>query len=312
MSADEDYAAAAIRQGSKSFSAAARLFDASSRESVTLLYAWCRHCDDQVDGQDLGHGAQRMSRTEAVARLDALYVQTRQACAEAPVDSPPFRALRTVARRHRLPEQLALAHLDGYAMDVRGTVYETFEDTLRYCYGVAGVVGLMMCQVMGASGRDALDRACDLGLAFQLTNIARDLVEDAQVGRCYLPRRWLQEQRLAQSDLGARQHRDRLAALAARLVDAAEPYYASALQGLPALPFRSAWAVASAHGVYRQIGIQVKRRGARAWDSRVRTSTPTKLRLMLGGLGRALVSRWARAAPRPDGLWQRPPGWRLG
>jgi phytoene synthase len=153
-----------------------------------------------------------------------------------------------------------------------------------------------------------LDRACDLGLAFQLTNIARDIVEDAAVGRCYLPAQWLREAGIPPDEIGQPRHRAALARVAARLVDHAEPYYDSAAHGLAALPLRSAWAIASARNVYRQIGIEVKRRGPRAWDERAGTSRAAKLRLLAKGGVEALAARFRTAPPRRPGLWRRPDG----
>ena len=219
---------------------------------------------------------------------------------------PAFAAFQEVALGHNIPLQLPYDHLDGFAMDVRETHYETFDDTLQYCYRVAGVVGLMMARVMGVRDDAVLDRACDLGLAFQLTNIARDIVEDARVGRCYLPAQWLAEENIPPEAIATPQMRQPLAGLARRLVAEAEPYYASARAGLAGLPLRSAWAIASAHGVYREIGMKVSAAGPRAWDKRQGTNGVEKVGLLLKGAGLALTSRLATQAPRPAGLWQRP------
>ena len=191
-------------------------------------------------------------------------------------------------------------------MDVQDYRYQTLDDTLLYCYRVAGVVGLMMAKVMGAEAEATLDRACDLGLAFQLTNIARDIVEDAEIGRVYLPADWLAEVGIPADQIGMPYNRPALALLAARLVDLAEPYYLSASQGLRDLPLRSAWSIATAHGVYRQIGVEVKARGAAAWDTRVSTTSAQKLQFLLGGGVLALASRRMQLTPRPDSLWIRP------
>ena len=315
-----NHATQTIEVGSKSFAAAARLFDPATRRSVLMLYAWCRHCDDVVDGQELGFNAAPSEQPDAAAKLEGLREQTRRAYAGETMRDPAFAAFQEVALQDggnpQIPQRFAFDHLAGFAMDVEGARYETIDDTLRYCYHVAGVVGLMMASIMGVSDARVdqshlLDRACDLGLAFQLTNIARDIVEDARIGRCYLPAQWLREAGIPRDELALPRHRPALAKLAARLVDHAEPYYASALGGIAALPLRSAWAIATARKVYRQIGIVVKRRGAHAWDERVGTSKATKLRLLAEGGGQALSSRLASAnalQPRPAGLWQRPGG----
>ncbi|WP_304639377.1 phytoene/squalene synthase family protein [Pseudomonas sp.] len=300
-----EHATQTIRAGSKSFAAASRLFEPDTRRSAVLLYAWCRHCDDVIDGQLLGMERRSEIQRPASELLAELEASTHRAFAGKPVSEPAFAAFQEVVLKHRIPQRYALDHLRGFAMDVEGRQYQRIEDTLEYCYHVAGVVGVMMAIIMGARDAPTLDRACDLGIAFQLTNIARDIVEDAAIGRCYLPAEWLDEFGIAPAGLAAEQHRGALAILARRLVDLAEPYYTSALDGLPALPFRSAWAVATAHGVYRQIGIKVVERGARAWDSRAFTTRAEKLRLAARGSWEVLAARRREPRPRPD-LYQRP------
>lgn len=303
-----NHATETIKTGSKSFAAAARLFDPSVRRSVLMLYAWCRHCDDLVDGQELGARSVAPSQPDSARALALLREQTARAYAGDAMREPAFCAFQEVALRHAIAPRFAFDHLAGFAMDVEGARYDTIEDTLRYCYHVAGVVGLMMAEIMGAKDPAVLDRACDLGLAFQLTNIARDIVDDARNGRCYLPADWLREAGIPAGEVALARHRVALAKVAARLVDHAEPYYDSAAAGIKALPLRSSWAIASARNVYRQIGIEVKARGPRAWDERVGTSKATKLRLLASGGVSALGSRVGAMPPRPAQLWQRPGG----
>ncbi|AYN94044.1 MULTISPECIES: 15-cis-phytoene synthase CrtB [unclassified Pseudomonas] len=301
-----EHATQSINVGSKSFAAAAKLFDEQTRQSAVMLYAWCRHCDDVVDGQDHGHGQVEGDRTASEARLHELEDLTRRAYAGEPMSEPAFAAFQQVIQRHAIPERYPLEHLAGFRMDVEERVYYRLDDTLQYCYHVAGVVGVMMAMLMGARDEDTLDRACDLGMAFQLTNIARDIVEDARIGRIYLPREWLDEAGIPVAELADPAHRVRLATLAQRLVALAEPYYDSAATGIADLPLRSAWSIATARAVYREIGLKVNARGPRAWDSRVSTSTVDKLRLVIRGALRALASRAGRSSPRPADLWTRP------
>ena len=299
-----------IQKGSQSFAAAAALFDPQTRADAEMLYAWCRYCDDVIDGQTLGHEREVLDHDEVERRLVDLYARTRAALAGEPTDDPAFAAFREVARRKALPERYPIELIDGFAMDVSGRRYETIEDTLDYCWHVAGVVGVMMAIVMGVAPHDleTLRRAQDLGLAFQLTNIARDIIEDAQNDRLYLPADWLAQAGVPETAVAAPEHRAAVAGLARRLVETAEPYYASARWGLRGLPFRSAWAVAAARGVYREIGVKVVARGAAAWDERVSTSTAEKLGLALGGglmaLRGSTLDRWRKPPQRPT-LWSK-------
>ncbi|PTT78665.1 phytoene synthase, partial [Pseudomonas sp. HMWF010] len=168
----------------------------------------------------------------------------------------------------------------------------------------------MMALVMGVKpdALSTLRRAQDLGLAFQLTNIARDIVEDARNDRIYVPRTWLAELGVPEAGVADPAHRGAVAILARRLVEAAEPYYASARWGLRDLPVRCAWAIAAARGVYRQIGLDVVRAGDQAWDERVVVSGRMKvLRALEGGLmalRSALFERRIKPPERPA-LWSR-------
>jgi phytoene synthase len=301
----------AIQQGSKSFALASRLFDPATRDGAILLYAWCRHCDDQIDEQTLGFRAGQSLAGSAEERLAALERETRRALAGEPVEEPAFAALQEVARRHDIPERHPLDLLKGFTMDVEGRRYETLDDCCRYCYHVAGVVGVMMAHVMGVRGEDPLDRASDLGIAFQMTNIARDVIDDAEAGRVYLPETWLLGKGVPPGDIARPEHRAAVHSVTERLLAEAERYYTSAEVGLARLPFRSAWAVAAARRVYRDIGRLVRQRGPRAWDRRASTGRARKILLALAAAGDAAAAtrRRSREAAEPrDGLWTRPRG----
>lgn len=296
-----------IATGSRSFAAASRLMDTRTRESTVLLYTWCRHCDDVVDGQALGHGQRASSAADGAARLRELQALTHAACDGKPGWNPVFQGLAEVVRRHGVPAALPQEHLAGFAMDVHGTTYRSLEDLLVYCWRVAGVVGVMMARVMGVERAETLDRACDLGMAFQLTNIARDVLEDAAIGRVYLPADWLAQEGIdGLEGVLDPDRREALARVVARLVAAAEPYYRSARAGIADLPMRCAWSIATARDVYRAIGRKVVSQGAGAWDRRIGTSAVEKLWFVARGAGVALAAAHVPPAPRPPGLFRRP------
>ena len=292
-----------IAQGSQSFAAASRVFAPTTRERAWLLYAWCRAADDMTDGQDLGHSG-RVSENPlaAQARLERL---TRAAIDGAGPVPLPFEALRCVVKETGIPRHFLEDHLAGFALDATGWRPQSEADLLRYCYHVAGSVGCMMAVVMGVApeDNDTLDRACDLGLALQLANIARDIVPDAEVGRCYLPARWLAEEGIEEQDLLEPIHRPALARMATRLVTLARRYRQSARVGAARLPLRSRLAVLAADGIYGAIGEKVAALSERAWDERVRVSRAGKLGQLLIATGRSLGH--ASSASR-DGLWTRP------
>jgi 15-cis-phytoene synthase len=297
-------AAETIAEGSKSFGAASKLFDRKTRERAWLLYAWCRACDDLADGQELGHELTRVD--DPAARLAEIRARTEAVLRGEWVGDPSFDGLRFVVAEARIPPARLWDVVEGFALDAAGWRPRTEADLLRYCYHVAGAVGCLMALVMSVPPEDegTLDRACDLGLAFQLANIARDLAEDAAGGRRYLPSDWLDELGVPADDYAAPAYRPQLAVLARRLTDLAARYEASARVGAAQLSFRSAWAVLAAAGIYGDIGREVAARGPAAWDGRVSTSKAAKLAWIARAFGQARTRHRLHGARDPD-LWTR-------
>ena len=274
-----------IRVGSKSFHMASRLFDRPTRERAWLLYCWCRHCDDVCDGQLLGHRADGVQ-----GRVSEIEAKTRRVLAGEKTDELPFDALGEVLAECAIPQGYVLDHLRGFQLDAEGWRPQNEADLLLYCYYVAGAVGCMMAVVMGvpADDEETLKRASDLGTAFQLSNIARDVRDDHEAGRCYLPGDWLEAYGIDREDPLRPNQRGRLVELVRRICDLAEGYEASARHGISKLGFRSRWAIHSAAGIYGQIGRRVAARGSNAWDERVVIPRREKAAIMIRALGSAI------------------------
>jgi len=304
------YCRSAMKVGSLSFFFAARLLGARVREAILMLYAWCRHCDDVID-----RSAKEAPEKLQVA-LASLRARTRGAMAGATASrhgEMVFQAFAALARRVSFPEHYPQELLSGMEMDVAGTRYFWRSELDLYCYRVASTVGLMFCHVAGVSDPRALKHASDLGKAMQLTNIARDVMEDAAMGRVYLPAAWLEEAGVAGALTGdgaaaaavaAPKNRARIAAVTARLLDDADDLYRSGDEGLKFLPLRAAFAVAVARHVYAEIGALVRARGAAAWDTRAIVPLSRKIVLLpraFAAVVRTLPSRW-RSPWRPISL----------
>jgi phytoene synthase len=290
-----------IAAGSKSFRFASQIFSLKTRERSWLLYSWCRACDDITDGQTLGHDAVPVD--DPAARIAFLRARTDDALGGKETGLAPFDALAMVAAETRIPAALPHDHLAGFARDAAGWTPANEEELLSYCYQVAGAVGMMMAHVMGVdpSDRDTLNRASDLGIAFQLANITRDIVDDARVGRSYIPADWVGPG----FDPVDPAQRPQLVKVAARLTTLADRYRTSSKVGAARLPFRSRWAVLSAAAIYGQVATRAVELGANAWDERISISKAEKFALV----ARAFVE--AFAPPKNvsrDGLWTRPAG----
>lgn len=286
----------AIRTGSLSFHAASRLLPPAVRDPALALYAFCRMSDDAVD-----EGADKAGAVLALRdRLDLVYRGT-------PADAPADRAFAAVVEGFEMPRALPEALLEGFAWDAMGRRYETLSGVMDYSARVAAAVGAMMCVLMRVRDRDALARACDLGLAMQLTNIARDVGEDARAGRLYLPTEWLWAEGIDPDAFLARPKAwPGVARATLRLVDEADRLYARAEAGVASLPLSCRPGIHAAGLIYGAIGACV--RGARG-DSvtvRARTGRGRKLACLVAATGRAAVSAISpraavlHAGPEPE------------
>lgn len=294
----------AIAEGSKAFALASRLFDKPTREKAWLLYAWCRRCDDIADGHDR-EGTLKLNEATAQHRIEAIRVLTRRALQGQPTAEAAFDALGQVAVEARLTEEMANDVIDGFSLDAIGWRPRTEADLMRYAFHVAGQVGVMMAQAMGIppDNHAALDRACDLGLAFQLARIARDLCEDDAAGRCYLPQEWLAKADIPPGEPMRPQFREALVPLVGRLLDLADAHEAAARWGANRLRFRQRWAVLTAANIYAALVRKLRALGPAAWDHRVRIGFFARLRLVWRAFGQAF-----RTAPEPKAM----PRWTRG
>lgn len=294
-SADLDHCRSAIRTGSHSFFAASRLLPGRVRDPALALYAFCRLADDAVDETrpDARAGAVLALRD----RLDLVYRGT-------PRDAPADRAFAAVVRDFDMPRALPDALLEGLAWDAGGRRHGTLSDVLAYSARVAAAVGAMMCVLMRVRGADALARACDLGLAMQLTNIARDVGEDARAGRLYLPLDWLRAAGIDPDAFLEQPRFDaRLASVVRRLLAEADRLYTRAGAGVAALPADCRPGILAARHIYAGIGGAVARAGHDSVSARARTTARQKL----GWLALSVVqSGLTLALPRPATLHARP------
>ncbi|MRG94230.1 phytoene/squalene synthase family protein [Polyangium spumosum] len=270
-----------LRKGSKSFFAASLLLPKRVRVPMLPIYAFCRVADDVVDQ------ASEPGAVEALtARLAAAYEGR-------PHDSPVDRAFSDVAREHELPRVVMEGLIEGFSWDAEGRRYETLSDLHAYCARVASTVGVIMSVLMGVRDPQALARACDLGVAMQLTNIARDVGEDARNGRVYLPLAWLEE---AEIDVGKWLSRPvfsaALGAVVERLLCHASVLYARADLGIKMLPRDCRASIRAASLIYSDIGRVVEQKGFDSVTSRAYVPLARKLLLLV----RALVS----PTPRPS------------
>lgn len=261
-----------LEAGSKSFWAAGLLLPARVRDPVAACYAFCRVADDAIDGAP---GRELEALAGLSGRLDAIY-------AGRPEDRGVDRAFCDVARV--VPRAVPEALLEGFLWDAEGRRYEDLGDLLGYAARVASSVGVMMTALLGRADPVTLARACDLGLAMQLTNIARDVGEDASMGRVYLPLSWLREEGV-EEQVAKGVFTPGVGRVVERLLAEADRLYARADLGIPRLPPDGRRAIRAARLLYSDIGRVIRQAGCDSVSRRAHTGGLRKAWL----LGRALI-----------------------
>ncbi|MEM8577008.1 MAG: phytoene/squalene synthase family protein [Pseudomonadota bacterium] len=269
MIAPDDLSACkeAIRHGSLSFHAASKLLPGKVRDPALALYAFCRLADDEVDLK-----ADKVASVLRLRdRLDAVY-------AGRPANAAPDRAFAAVVEQFHMPRALPDALLEGLAWDADARTYADLSGVLDYSARVASAVGAMMCVLMGVRDANALARACDLGAAMQLTNIARDVGEDALEGRLYLPTDWLDAAGIDRDAFLINPRPTKaVRAMTRRLVMEANRLYYRAEAGIAALPLSSRPGIFAARLIYAGIGGRLRGAEYDSISARARTGKAAKL-----------------------------------
>lgn len=263
-----------LREGSKSFALASLILPRRVRDPAAAIYAFCRVADDLVDE---GNGGD-----DVLGRLKDRIDRAYEGVAE---DDPVDRAFSAVVSGYEIPKEIPLALLEGFAWDAKDRRYDTIEDVIAYSARVAGTVGVMMTLLMGPRDSQTLERACDLGVAMQLTNIARDVGQDARLGRVYLPSDWLREEGVDRDAfLRDPAFRPEIATVVGRMLELADQLYARSEVGIDMLPPDCRPAIRAARLIYAEIGRKLECSGLDSVSRRTVVSKGRKLWLVIRAL----------------------------
>ena len=273
-----DHSRQVMNQHARTFSLAARLFPQHTRDDVAVTYAFCRLVDDTVDdAPDPNLAASELRKIQDEFRGD-----------RAP--RPLLRVFRALCERHDIPRGAVHELTVGVGSDVGLIRFEDDRDLLRYAYRVAGTVGLIMARLIGATDPLAMPHAVDLGVGMQITNICRDVLEDAQRNRVYLPAKRLRAHGVDPEELIAgTAQREAVARVVSDLLILGDRYYASGNAGLHYIPRVPRAAVASAARMYRGIGVKIERGGYDVLSGRTVVGASGKLKWFMTGLGHSAL-----------------------
>jgi phytoene synthase len=278
-------AAETMKRNGKSFWFASLFLPAQVAEDAARLYAFCRRMDDLAD-------------VAVTHESREVLTKVRQELRAGISDDPVVADFLWLARKYSLPMEAADCLIVTFLEDAETRIQiENEQQLVRYCYGVAGTVGLMMSAILGTDRPRAASAAINLGIAMQMTNIARDVLEDAHNGRRYLPGSWMCGI-TSQEIIASVECRQDVAAAIEQLLKLADEYYASAVTGFPMIPARARRGIAIAAAVYREIGTVILQRRIPWWNGRVRLSLVRKLNIALNvAIGRSDLYRLKEVRP---------------
>jgi phytoene synthase len=258
-------------QSGSSFTVSFIFLPKTQRDAMTALYAFCREVDDVVD--------ECTDYTVAQAKLNWWKSEVQNLYTNTP-QHPVTKALQPFIQQFNLAQEHFLEIIDGMEMDLKFNRYEDFKQLQLYCYRVASVVGLLSASIFGFKNRKTLKYAHDLGMAFQLTNIIRDVGEDARRGRIYLPLDELHKAKVSEEDILQSRETPAVKELIEYQIERAESYYDKALHELPAEDAKQQRAGLMMAAIYRTLLREIKADSAeKVLNSR--TSLPPLRKFML-------------------------------
>ena len=272
MEYNTDKAKLILKKNGKSFYWAGKFLSEKYINRAAELYSFCRTLDDIADS---GNPTSLKHLTDIKLNINNnLYSDIENSYS---IKYPQFFNVSS--------KKAALDLIDGLILDQKSILFEDVSELIRYSYHVAGTVGIMMCDALKCENQDAKLFAIDLGIAMQMTNIARDVLEDAKMGRRYIPASWIgnisPEEIVSAVKKNDKKKYDIISQGIKKLLILADKYYISGAMGFRYLPFKTRMAISIASGVYRQIGIQLKRKDYNWYHGRQVTSIPTKVRITI-------------------------------
>ena len=276
-----DYCQVLTKNRARNFYFGFRTLPPKKRRAIYAAYAFCRHCDDIVDEAGTLPEKQRLL-AETRTLLDQSFNGT--------VSGPVFAALRDTASSFDIPAHYFQQVIEGAEMDLERSRYQSFDELREYCYKVASVVGLISIEVFEYSDVVARDHAVDLGIAMQLTNIIRDLKEDAEMGRVYIPQEEMARFGYTEGELEAGVVNDAFRALMAHQVARARDYFERGTRLLPLLAPRSRACPAVLISLYSGILDRIESEHYDVFRRRIGLSTSKKLRLTARAWASSLIS----------------------
>ncbi len=271
---------AITRYHAKTFYLATRFLPNEKQRGIFAIYGMCRYLDNLVDDAEDLIKNEKLTLSEVDLKLDEFKKNLSLVYEGCSVSDPILVAYSDTLKKFNIPIELPLTLIEGVRQDLDKTRFKNFEEIYDYSYKVASVVGLMTSEVFGYSCNDALDRAVDLGIAMQLTNILRDIGEDLERGRIYIPKEELEKFNITEEELFNKDKSDKFVALMKFQIKRARKYYSNAFEGIEMLNKDSRLPVYLAHRNYSCILDKIEENDFDVFNQRAYLNQSEKLSML--------------------------------
>lgn len=273
-----EYCKSVTKFHAKSFYFAAKFLPKHKQKAVYPIYAFCRHVDDEIDEIGDGDEAEAVKSVERwKTNLNFIYEKNNKQRTTNNEQLQVFIAWQDLLENYKIPQNLPLELIQGVLMDTTTKRYETFEELYVYCYRVASTVGLMSSEILGYSDKIALEYAEAMGIGMQLTNILRDVKEDAEIGRIYIPQEDLRRFNISEEQIFAGKFDENFQQMMKFQVERAREYYEKGEKGISLLEKDSRFTVLLASRIYAKILDKIENLDYNVFSARAHTNKSQKL-----------------------------------
>ncbi|WMC19066.1 MAG: squalene/phytoene synthase family protein [Enterobacteriaceae bacterium PSpicST1] len=270
-----------IKKGSKNFNFSYFFLNDFIKKDILILYSWCRYCDDIIDNEILGFKKKHNNKNKKL-HIQNFILNTQKIYCNLKINEFHFNKLKKIIYKYNISPIYIFDHLEGFTMDLKNKFYKKFKDTLKYCYHVAGVIGVIITNFFFKKyNNKILNYACDLGIAFQLINISRDIIFDYKNGRCYLPNCLLKKFNLNKYNFFKKKNIYYLIIIIKKLINQSNIYYKSSINSLFKLPIRTYLVILTSYNIYKKIGIKIIKKKECAFKKRQKINIFEKFLILI-------------------------------
>ncbi|WMC20249.1 MAG: squalene/phytoene synthase family protein [Enterobacteriaceae bacterium PSpyr] len=281
-----------IKKGSLNFSFSSFFLNKVIKKNILILYSWCRYCDDITDNEILGFKKKKFNIKNKILNIHNFILNTKKIYCNLNIKEYHFNNFKKIIYKYNISSIYIFYHIKGYLIDLKKKKHNIFKDILNYCYFIAGVIGIIIINIFIKNfNYNLLNNACNLGIAFQLTNISRDIIIDYKNKRCYLPNYLFNQFNLNNFNYFKKKNRKYLYMIIKKIINKSKLYYNLSFNSLYMLPVKLSLPILISYKLYNKICIKIFLNKKKSWNKRQKNSLIEKILILIDVLIKLLYNK---------------------